>query len=126
MTDDLTTQFSALFQCAIFSCASGPAMHYFHEHRDLRMCIGDAVLDRVRKGMVKSGCVKNNLLFNKLKGAPNPTEINCATCSKEVGFDVWNLLFQCDKLFCKACIDAGRFAHRHPVRWCRIVMTGVA
>ena len=126
MPDDLTTQCNALFQCAVCSFVSGPAMPYFHEHRDLRMCLGDAVLDQVRKGMVKSGCVKNNLLFSKLKDAPNPTDANCTICTKKVGFDVWNLLcLQCDEFFCGACIDAGRFTHRHPANWCRVIKKGV-
>lgn len=71
---------------------------------------------------VKNGCIKNSLLFSKLKDAPNPTTAGCSICTKMVGFDVWNLLcLHCDMFFCKACVDAGRFAHRHPANWCRVV-----
>jgi len=120
--DDDAAQFAALFQCAVCSFVTGPEMPYFHEHKDLKMCIGDAVLDTIRKGTVKNGCINNSLLFSKLKDAPNPTTAGCSICTKMVGFDVWNLLcLHCDMFFCKACVDAGRFAHRHPANWCRVV-----
>ena len=122
MPDDPNLQLSSLFQCAVCSFASGPALPYFHEHKEMRMCIGDAVLDFIRKGRVKNGCVKNNLMFSRLKDAHNPTEAGCSICTKKVGFDVWNLFcLKCDEFFCKACVDACRFAHRHPANWCRVV-----
>ncbi len=127
MPDDLLAQSNALFHCTVCSFITGPELPYYHEHKALKMCIGDAVLDTMRKGMVKSGCIKNGLIFSNLKDAPNPTEANCTICSKKIGFDLWNIIcLQCDEMFCKTCVDAGRFAHRHSANWCRIVKKGVS
>ncbi len=127
MPDNLAAQCAALFQCTLYSFVSGPELPYFHDHKDLKMCVGDAVLDTIRKGIVKGGCIKISLLFNKLKDPPNPTDAGCRICTKKVGFDVWNLLcLQCDEFFCKTCVDAGRFAHRRSANWCRVVKKSVA
>ena len=123
--DDLKSQLETIFRCTQCSLVTDSAP-YSHEHFMFNMHIGAAIID-FRRNKVIADCIGNKLKAKRLPEPPNPTAARCTICAKLVAFNVWNkLCISCDSFICKACIDANRTDHRHPLHWTWIVRVGVA
>ena len=113
ISDDICEQKAALWRCKDCPFVTGPRFPWSHEHFNINICLGSALIDVKRQSVLKS-CLRNRRYWLALRDPPNAFRSACMTCCKPVAYNQWNrLCLQCNLFLCKACVEAGRGAHRH-------------
>ena len=93
----------------------------FHQHLNIRICLGDAVADTIRKSVVKQ-CPKGLQLQLANMAMPNASPHDCDICSAKIQYTTRSLTcFDCGVDVCQECADKKRYWHRHRLFRCRFL-----
>jgi len=121
LPDNIQAQCNQLWHCRECSFIGGPEFPVSHQHLELGMRIGNAMIDELRR-RIFAECVKNKLKVHRMPNPPNHTTAKCMICNKLVPLDVWNkFCMKCDEFVCSTCIDKQGVMHRHTLHLIRVV-----